>query len=135
MFEKSCNWSIILRIFMGNGECFDFNHSSMCVCSTLYIMRLLGWVYRLSLLSCYKSTQKKIYQMIPNPCPLAYILISVSHPPHIPFLDICKNNTMAITFLVQMRQSDWYGIVRNDEIIKFHMGSGAGIWASIPCLL
>ena len=37
-----------------------------------------------------------------------------------------------MTFLVQMRQSDKYESVNNDEIINFHLGSGAGLSASIP---
>ena len=34
-----------------------------------------------------------------------------------------------------MTQSDKYGSGRNDEITKFHLLPGAGVWASIPCLL
>ena len=37
--------------------------------------------------------------------------------------------------MVQMRQSDEYGSVGNDEIINFHFLPGAGPSASIPCLL
>ena len=70
--------------------------------------------------------------------PLTYILISISHPlshlshPHL--LLISNNNKMAMTFLVQMRQSDKYGSVRSVDIINFHVGSGAGLSASIPWL-
>ena len=42
---------------------------------------------------------------------------------------------MDTEFLVQMRQSNKSGSVRNDEISNLHLGSGAGPWVSIPCLL
>ena len=42
---------------------------------------------------------------------------------------------MDMAFLVQMRQSNKCGSVRNDEIINLHLGSGAGPWVSIPYLL
>ena len=67
---------------------------------------------------CYKST--------PPPSPSPHL----SHPPI-----ICNNNIMDIQFLVQMRQSDKCVSVRNDEIFKWHLGSGAGLWVSILCLL
>ena len=38
-------------------------------------------------------------------------------------------------FLVQMRQSDKYESVRNDEIFNLHLGSHGGPPVSIPCLL
>ena len=47
----------------------------------------------------------------------------------------CNNNAMDMAFLVQIRQSNKCGSVRNDEIINLHLGSGAGPWVSIPCLL
>ena len=40
-----------------------------------------------------------------------------------------------MAFQVQLRQSKKCGSVRNDEIINLHLGSGAGLWVSIPCLL
>ena len=46
--------------------------------------------------------------------------LDLSHPPIIP------NNTMDRGFLVQMRQSNKCGSVRNDEIFNLHLGSGAG---------
>ena len=54
----------------------------------------------------------------------------LSHPPIIQ-----HNNTMDTEFLVQMRQSNKYGSVRENEIFNLHLGSGAGPWVSIPCLL
>ena len=48
---------------------------------------------------------------------------------------IHNNNTMDTEFQVQMRQSNKCGSVRNDEIFNLHLGSGAGAWVSIPCLL
>ena len=61
----------------------------------------------------------------------------------------CKSNTpylihspiisytyiMGIELLVQMRQSNKCGNVKNDEILNLHLGSGVGPWVSIPCLL
>ena len=40
---------------------------------------------------------------------------------------ISNNNKLGMTFVVQMRQSDKYGSVLNDEIMNFHLGSGAGL--------
>ena len=47
--------------------------------------------------------------------------LHLSHPHIIP-----KNNTMDTEFLVQLKQSDKCGSVRNDETFNLHMGSGAG---------
>ena len=47
---------------------------------------------------------------------------------------IHNNNTMDTEFLVQIRQSNKCGSVRNDEIFNLHLGSGAVPWVSIPCL-
>ena len=48
-------------------------------------------------------------------------------PPTYPILPIIHiNNTMDTEFLVQMRQSNKCGRVRNDEIFNLHLGSGAG---------
>ena len=46
--------------------------------------------------------------------------------PPIPFPIIYKNDTMDKELLVQMRQSNKYGSVRNDEILNLHLRSGAG---------
>ena len=51
---------IILWISLEKGECFDFNHSLGCVYPTLYIIRLLCWVYHFSLLICYPSSSGAI---------------------------------------------------------------------------
>ena len=56
--------------------------------------------------------------------------LHLSHPPIID-----TNNTMDTEFLVQMRQSNKCGSVRNDEIFNLHFGSGEGPWISISCLL
>ena len=40
-----------------------------------------------------------------------------------------------MAFLVQMRQSDKCGRVRNDQKLNLHLESSAGPWVSIPCLL
>ena len=42
---------------------------------------------------------------------------------------------MGIEFLVEMRQSNKYGSVKNDEIINLHLGPCVGPWDSIPCIL
>ena len=39
---------------------------------------------------------------------------------------ICNKYTMDIEFLVQMRQSNKRGSVRNDDTFNLHLGSGAG---------
>ena len=86
----------------------------------------------------HKSTNKKNYEIIPTPCPPTHTLIWIN-PPTAPHLShppiIHNNNTMDTEFQVQMRQSNKCGSVRNDEIFNLHLGSGAGPWVSIPCLL
>ena len=47
-------------------------------------------------------------------------------PPPIPSPIIHNNNTMDTEFLVQMRQSNKYGKVRNDEIFNLHLRYDAG---------
>ena len=42
---------------------------------------------------------------------------------------------MDTEFLVQMRQSNKCGSVKNDEIFNLLLGSGAGPWASISCVM
>ena len=76
-----------------------------------------------------KSTRKK-WWVHPNH---TWIWINYPHASHAPI--ICNNNTMDMEFLVQMRQSNKCGSVRNNEIFNLHLGSGAGSWLSIPCLL
>ena len=86
-----------------------------------------------------KSTNKKNYEIIPTPCPSTHTLIWINRPPpptnlcHLPIIH--NNNTMDTEFLVQMRQSNKCGSVRNDEIFNLQLGSGGGPWVSIPCLL
>ena len=65
----------------------------------------------------------------------AHTLIWINHPHLSHPLIIHNNNTMDTEFLVQMRESNKCGSVRNDEIFNLHLGSGAGPWVSIPCLL
>ena len=48
---------------------------------------------------------------------------------------IIYNNTMDKEFLVQMKQSNKCGRVRNDEIFNLHLAFGAGPRVRIPCLL
>ena len=83
-----------------------------------------------------KSTNKnKNYDIIPTPCPPTHTLIWINHP-HLSRPPIIhNNNTMDTEFLVQMRQCNKCGSVRNDEIFSLHLGSGAGPWVCIPCLL
>ena len=66
---------------------------------------------------------------------LLHTLIWINHPRTYTIPPIIhNNNTMDTEFLVQMRQSNKRGSVRN-EIFNLHLGSGAGPWISIPCLL
>ena len=72
-----------------------------------------------------------------------------THPPVPLPTPWCKSNTpylihpiiisytyiMGKKLLVQMRQSNKCGNVKNDEIPNLHLGSGVGPWVSIPCLL
>ena len=69
----------------------------------------------------------------PPPCPSNPVLMNhpqASQPPI-----ICSNSTMIMISLAQMKQSIGYGSVRNDDIFNLLLGSGAGHWFSIPCLL
>ena len=69
----------------------------------------------------------------PSPPPTPYYQ-STTPTYSIPSIS-CNNNCMDIAFLVQMRQSNKCGSVRNDGIIILYLGSGAGPWVSIPSLL
>ena len=83
-----------------------------------------------------KSTNKKNYEIIPTPPvppPTPWYKSTTSHLFNPPIIH--NNNTMDTEFLVQMRQSNKCGSVRNDEIFNLHLGSGTGPWVSIPCLL
>ena len=62
--------------------------------------------------------------MIPPPAPPTHPHPNINQPPPPPI--ICNNNTMGMAFLVQIRQSNKCGSVRNDEIINLHLGSSAG---------
>ena len=64
----------------------------------------------------------------------------MNHPPPPPHLShasplIYSNKAMDKEFLVQMRQSSKCESVRKDEIFNLHLGSGAGPWGRIPCLV
>ena len=94
-----------------------------------------------------KTAQEKKpnnYKIIPTPSSLLtpwyeWTTIPPTPPPPpvppIPFPIIYKNDTMDKELLVQMRQSNKYGSVRNDEILNLHLRSGAGPWVNIPWLL
>ena len=82
-----------------------------------------------------KAQIKKPYEIIPTPCPPTHTLICINHPHLSHFPIIHNNNTIDTEFLIKMRQSNKCGSVRNDEIFNLHLGSGAGPWVSIPCLL
>ena len=81
------------------------------------------------------NKNKKNYEIIPTPCPPTHTLIWMKHPPPIPSPIIHNKYTMDTEFLVQIRQSNKGENVRNDEILKLHLGAGADPWVSIPCLL
>ena len=71
------------------------------------------------------QVKKRNYKIRPTPWYESTTPI-LCHPPIID-----NNNTMDTEVLVQMRQSNKCGSVRNDEIFNLHLGSGAGPWVSI----
>ena len=73
-----------------------------------------------------KQNKNKNYKIRPTPIPppkpcYKSTTLHLSHP-----ATICNNNKINIEFLVQMRQSDKCGSVRNNDIFNLHLGSGAG---------
>ena len=60
------------------------------------------------------------YPTHPNP--------SIIEPtPNLPIPPIiCSDNTMIMISQAEIRQSNGYGTVRNDDIFNLHLGSGAG---------
>ena len=84
--------------------------------------------------STHKKTQQN-YEIIPTPVPppTPWYESTTTHLSH-PRI-IHNNNKMDTEFLVQMKQSNKCGSVRNNEIFNLHLGSGTGPWVSIPCLL
>ena len=64
----------------------------------------------------YKSTIKKNYEIIPTTCCPIHTHSPITH----------NKYTMDTEFLVQMRQCNKCGSVRNIEIFNLHLGSGAG---------
>ena len=84
--------------------------------------------------STHKKTQQN-YEIIPTPVPppTPWYESTTTHLSHPPIIH--NNNKMDTEFLVQMKQSNKCGSVRNNEIFNLHLGSGAGPWVSIPCLL
>ena len=84
-----------------------------------------------------KKTKKlwdNTHPLAPNPHP--DINQTPFHPPTYSMPPIIhNNNTMDTEFLVQMRECNKCGSIRNDEIFNLHLGSGVGPWVSIPCLL
>ena len=63
-----------------------------------------------------QKLQDNTHPLSPLPHPI------INQPPP----TISNKNTMDTEFLVQMRQSDKCGSVRNDDIFNLHLGSGAG---------
>ena len=83
-----------------------------------------------------KSTNKKNLSDNTHPLPPTHTLIWINHPPPIPSPPIIhNNNTMDTELLVQMRQSNKFGSIRNDQISHLHLRFGAGTWVSRPWLL
>ena len=62
----------------------------------------------------------KNYEIIPTP----WYESTTPHLSHSPIIH--NNNIMDTKFLVQMRQSNKCGSIRNDEIFNLPLGSGAG---------
>ena len=62
--------------------------------------------------------------MVPTPRPPKLII----NEPSPTFLSpiIRNKNTMIMISLAQMRQSNGYGSIRNDDTFNLHLGSGAG---------
>ena len=88
--------------------------------------------------STNKNKKKTNYEIIPTPSPPTHTLTWINPPPphhlsHSPIIH--NNNTMDTESLVQMRQPNKCGSVRNDEIFNLDLGSGVGPWVSIPCLV
>ena len=54
-----------------------------------------------------------------------------SHPPTLPYHIKCSN-TMDMISLAQIRQSNGYGSVSNDNIFNLHLGSATGPQVSVP---
>ena len=85
-----------------------------------------------------KSTNKKKNKQTERwypPLP-SHPLPDINQPPP-PFSSPIIHNDITIDteFLVQMRQSNKFGSVSNDEIFNLQVRSGAGPWVIIPCLL
>ena len=80
-----------------------------------------------------KSTRKTEWYPPPVPSPTPKYKSTTHQQSHLPF--ICNNNTIEIALLVQMRQFNKCGSVRNGGIFNLHLGSGADPWVSIHCLL
>ena len=68
--------------------------------------------------------QKNRKTMVPTPGPPKLII----NEPSPTFLSpiIRYKNTMIMISLAQMRQSNGYGSIRNDDTFNLHLGSGAG---------
>ena len=56
-------------------------------------------------------------------------------PPTFPYPITWCNNTVTMIFLAQMRQCNGCESIRNNIIFNSQLGSGAGPWVSILCLL
>ena len=83
-----------------------------------------------------KAQIKKTYQTIPTPYPPPTPWYESTTPPPIPSPPIIhNNNTMDTELLVQMRQSNKFESIRNDQISHLHLRFGAGTWVSRPWLL
>ena len=79
-----------------------------------------------------KIKKKKLRDntIILTPCPHPHPNMNqpCPPPPHLSHRPIIHNNNILDTeFLVQMRQSNQCGSIRNDEIFNLHLGSG--LWA------
>ena len=74
--------------------------------------------------------------MIPIPCPPTQPLKKNEPPSNLPIPPITWNdNTVTMISLAQMGQCNGCENARNDIIFNSYLGSGAGPWVSIPCLL
>ena len=84
----------------------------------------------------HKNRTKKYINMVPTfylPTPSK---TWTNQPPTFPPpLSFALTTQMITISLAQMRQSDKCGSVRNDKIFNLHLGSGAGPWDIITCIL
>ena len=84
--------------------------------------------------NCTKTEQKIEKKYDTHPLSPTQTLTYMKKKPHTSHPPITWSNMFMIS-LVQMRQCNECRSLRNDIIFNLYLGSGAGPWVSIPCLL